>query len=286
MTWMGRGQQHLWSVGATFYAAVAGAAAFAREDPALAARLRTLAELEFAELQRRRAPVGLAPSPAVRTTLAGMDDSADTISCNGLALVWLHLASSELPGAAGPTAPLPAGPAHDPEANVATLRAGDTWLAVHGAVTHPRDARYDAGSAWPRSAWATARRAAAEYHEEPALPVAGPLLDGVHAASGRIRVNRREISVGRSRFRARPGAVDSGRHARTAHDWTSRSGSRKRRRSSPQSASSSQRARSSSPPVPRLAAGERASAAHEHVRSLRLSTRCTGRPLTITWSAR
>lgn len=59
VTWMGRGQQLSWPVGATLYAAVAGAAEFAVLDPPLAGRLRRLAQLALAELTRRSGAVGL-----------------------------------------------------------------------------------------------------------------------------------------------------------------------------------------------------------------------------------
>ena len=107
VAWMGRGQDHTWIYAASTYAAIAGAAEFARET-ALAARLRRLAELTFAELLTRVGPAGLAVGRgAARSTLVGLDRSQDTIVCNGLALTFLHLASAEAGAADGPDRPAP-----------------------------------------------------------------------------------------------------------------------------------------------------------------------------------
>ena len=150
VTWMGRGTRLVWTYAASVYAGLAGASEFGADDPALAARLRRLADLAFAELGARLGPTGLALGPGPRRTLAGLDHSADTIVYNGLALTFLQLAIDEADTAAGPTAPLPAEVPGtrmlDPNAaGVAAIRSGRVWFAVHRAATHPRDARYDAG---------------------------------------------------------------------------------------------------------------------------------------------
>ena len=93
VAWMGRGQENTWTYAASVYAALAGAAEFASE-PALASRLRRLAELSFAELLARQGPTGFAVVPGPpRATLAGADKSQNTVVCNGLTLVFLHLAA-------------------------------------------------------------------------------------------------------------------------------------------------------------------------------------------------
>ena len=91
------------------YAALAGAAEFGADDPALAARLRRLAELGVRRsCERGSAPPGSHSAQATAAPAAGLDHSADTIVCNGLALTFLQLAIGEADAAAGSTAPLPA----------------------------------------------------------------------------------------------------------------------------------------------------------------------------------
>jgi hypothetical protein len=84
ISWMGRGQQLVWPVGATLYAALGATVEVSERDPALAARLRRLAELATLELEHRRTANGLAVTPGARSSLAGLDHSTDTIACNGL----------------------------------------------------------------------------------------------------------------------------------------------------------------------------------------------------------
>ena len=154
VAWMGRGQENTWTYAASTYAALAGAAEFATE-PALAKRLRRLAELTFAELGARATTFGLAVlSGPPRATLAGADRSQDTIACNGLALSFLALAAAEAAAAAGPTAPLPSetpgATVVDPvAAGVAAVRGDRTWLAVHRTATHPRTPA-TTPACWPR----------------------------------------------------------------------------------------------------------------------------------------
>ena len=219
VAWMGRGQYHLWSLAATYYAASAGASAFAERDPELAARLWALAAPVLAELERRRGAVGLLPGPSPRASLAGFDDSADSISCNGLALLWLQLALDDA-GPAGPAAAPPAhGSAHDPSTGLATLRAGGTWLAVHATARHPRDARYDAGllSALVAAGdgWRPVVGERPNTAAEAATPTAGPFV-GSRGPGGRLRVGPRAITLGAWRFAASRTAFGSRCRARAA----------------------------------------------------------------------
>jgi hypothetical protein len=312
VTWMGRGQEHLWSLGATLYAGIAGAAGFARSDARLAARLRTLGDLAFAELRRRRLEFGFTLGPAPRRTLAGMDDSAGSVSCIGLALLWLQLAVERIDAAAGPVAPLPAqtrrATALDPHARLATLRAGNTWLAVHGAATHPRDARYDVGLLAAMVAgggsWRPVVGQRPNTDTEARMPSSGPALliaQRELAPSGRLRLGRREIVM--------RGAWRAGRRAVSA-TWRFRALADGVQLRTPCPASTRLRVIEWIPadtPVslrangitlanrsliasarlrPAWLPGLRASAAHERLRGLRLTARCTGRPLIIRWRAR
>lgn len=312
VTWMGRGQQNVWTYAASVYAAVAGAAEFGEQEPALAARLRRLADVALAELERRRGEVGLALGPGPRRTLAGMDKSTDTIAANGLALIWLQLAAAEAEAAAGPSAPIPAhipgAVALDPiAAGVATVRAGRIWLAVHQAATHPRDARYDVGllAALVRDGahWRPVVGQRPNTHAARRAPSSGPLLvtaGRILAPSGRLVVRRGAVTL--------RGAWRAGRRrlpARWRYEATSR-GVRLRTPCpmhgrlrliewipavSPATLSNRgvrlpDRTITVSAPVraARLA-GLQASAAYERLAGVQLEIRCSGRPVTVSWHA-
>ncbi|HST54411.1 MAG TPA: hypothetical protein VLJ42_00765 [Solirubrobacteraceae bacterium] len=136
ISWMGRGQDELWTLAAALYAGVQGSTLMARTDPALAARLRRLARVELAALQSRLGPTGLRPKPNDDLTPSGLDDYASAIGTESLALVWLELARAALPAAIGPAVALPAERnaswSSDPRGNgLLTLRDGHVWIGVH-----------------------------------------------------------------------------------------------------------------------------------------------------------
>ena len=287
---MGRGQYHLWSLAATYYAASAGASAFAARDPELAARLRALAGPVLAELERRRGAVGLLPGPSLRASLAGFDDSADSISCNGLALLWLQLALDD----AGPASPAAATPsqmsAHDPSTGLATLRSGGTWLAVHATARHPRDARYDAGLLSALVAdgdgWRPVVGERPNTAAEAAAPAAGPFV-GARGPAGRLRVGPRTIALGEWRFAAVAHGVrltlpcPRGARVRLI-EWIAGDVTVGER----DVTLPTRALRFSRPVHATWLAGTRSSATHERLRGLRLRARCGDGPMTITWSAR
>lgn len=150
ITWLGRGQDEVWTLAATFYAGVQGSVLMAGRDPELAARLRRLAEVELGALTGRLTARGLAQTPLDRAGRAGIDHYASQIGNASLALVWIELARDASTRMAGPARPLPAevqgGRASDPRGNgLLTLRRGDVWLGVHRRRDHASDARQDFG---------------------------------------------------------------------------------------------------------------------------------------------
>ena len=300
VTWMGRGTRLVWTYGASVYAGLAGAAEFGADDPALAARLRRLAELAFAELRSRLGPAGLALGPGPRRTLAGLDHSADTIVYNGLALTFLQLAIGEADAAAGSTAPLPAevpgARMLDPNAaGVAAIRSGRVWFAVHRAATHPRDARYDAGLVAAmirdRGRWRPLLVQRPNTHGAPKSPSSGPLLvigARTLVPSGVLDVSAGAITLtgawrgggltvrARWRFDATPDGVrlrtPCPRGARLVLvEWV------------PADRPQAVAVRFDVAARMRSVRGAWASAAFERLRALRLESRCTGRPVTVKW---
>jgi hypothetical protein len=303
VTWMGRGTRLVWTYGASVYAGLAGAAEFAADDPALAARLRRLADLAFAELRARLGPAGLALGPGPRRTLAGLDHSADTIVYNGLALTFLQLAIGEADAAAGLTAPLPAevpgARVLDPNAaGVAAIRSGRVWFAVHRAVTHPRDARYDAGLVAAmmreRGGWRPLLIQRPNTHGAPKFPSSGPLLvvggrtlvpSGVLDASGRAITLTGAWRGGGLTVRARWrfDATRDGVRLRTPCPRGARLGLVEW---VPGDRPHAVGVRFDAVARMRAMRGAWASAAFERLRAVRIESRCTGRPVTITWRER
>ncbi len=136
ISWMGRGQDEVWTLAAALYAGVQGSVLMAHVDPALAARLRRLAGVELQALQARLGPLGLRPKPNDDLSPAGLDGYASDIGNASLALVWLELAREVAPAAGGPVSPLPSerdgGSSEDPRGNgLLALRDDRVWLGVH-----------------------------------------------------------------------------------------------------------------------------------------------------------
>lgn len=150
ITWLGRGQDEVWTLAANLYAGVEGSALMARRDPQLAARLRRIAEIELEALTGRLTDTGLAQTPSARAGRAGIDHYASAVGNAALALVWMELARDAAPAVSGPVSPLPAerqgGRASDPEGNgLVTLRSGRLWMGVHRRRDHTLDPRQDFG---------------------------------------------------------------------------------------------------------------------------------------------
>jgi hypothetical protein len=139
ISWMGRGQDVVWSLAASFYAAVQGSVLVEGAQPGLAARLRRLAEIELRALRERLAPPGLRPRALAGVPgAAGIDFYYGPVGTSSLALVWIELARE---AAALPTAPArPVRPLPSEQQNAWTsdlrgtdllaLRRGRVWLGV------------------------------------------------------------------------------------------------------------------------------------------------------------
>ncbi|HEX5309518.1 MAG TPA: hypothetical protein VFW38_10620 [Solirubrobacteraceae bacterium] len=136
ISWWGRGQDIVWTMAASFYAAMQGSVLVAHEHPQLAARLRRLAQVDLATLRARLGAPGFRARPIAGVTGgAGIDTYYGPVGTTALALVWLELAREVAPLVEGPVAPLPAEQSGawsaDPRgAGVLTLRSGEVWLAV------------------------------------------------------------------------------------------------------------------------------------------------------------
>lgn len=150
VTWLGRGQDEVWTLAATLYAGAQGSLQVARTDPALAARLRRLVEVELGALRGRLTPNGLAQTALARAGRAGIDHYASAVGNAALALTFLELARDVAHRVDGTVSALPAerqgGRASDPRGNgLLMLRSGSVWLGVHRRRDHPLDARQDFG---------------------------------------------------------------------------------------------------------------------------------------------
>jgi hypothetical protein len=136
ISWMGRGQDIVWTLGASFYAAMQGSVLVQSEHPDLAARLRRLAEVDLRALRLRLAPPGLrVRAPEGVGGSAGIDTYYGAIGTASLALVWVELAREASALVGGPVAPLPAEQqgawTSDPRGtSLLTLRRGGLWLGV------------------------------------------------------------------------------------------------------------------------------------------------------------
>ena len=185
VSWSGRGQDQVWSLAATLYAAAAGSAQFAASDPVLAARLRRLADVELGALGDRLRDGALQVLPAGNDQLSGLDHYYSAVGSTGLALTWLELARDALPDPAAPRLALPSeidrATFSDPaRSGLVARRVGATWMGLRLRRVHSFDPRDDFGLA------RVLRHRDDGWHEErperpaPAgrgrAPGAGPLL--------------------------------------------------------------------------------------------------------------
>ena len=186
----------------------------------------------------------------------------------------------------------------DPNAaGVAAIRSGRVWFAVHRAATHPRDARYDAGLVAAmirdRGRWRPLLVQRPNTHGAPKSPSSGPLLvigARTLVPSGVLDVSAGAITLtgawhgggltvrARWRFDATPDGFDCARRARAVRDSYSSSG--------PGGPAAGVATRFDVAARKRSVRGAWASAAFERLRALRLESRCTGRPVTVTWRER
>jgi hypothetical protein len=149
-SWMGRGQDQVWTLAAAAYAGMQGSVLFDRADPALAARLRRLADIELVAVRGRLGDDGLHQTPLGRAGRAGIDHYASSVGNAAHALVWLELAREVAPSVSGALRPLPSetdgARASDPRSTgLTTLRSGAVWIGVHRRRSHRSDERYDFG---------------------------------------------------------------------------------------------------------------------------------------------
>ncbi|HEV7806250.1 MAG TPA: hypothetical protein VGO80_10545 [Solirubrobacteraceae bacterium] len=149
-SWMGRGQDQVWTLAAAAYAGMQGSVLLARSDRALSARLRRLADAELTALDGRLGVDGLHQTPLGRAGRAGIDHYACSVGNAAHALVWLELARDVAPHVRGARRALPAetpgARASDPRSTgLMTLRTATTWIGVHRRRSHRSDERYDFG---------------------------------------------------------------------------------------------------------------------------------------------
>ena len=152
VSWSGRGQDQVWSLAATLYAAAAGSAQFAASDPVLAARLRRLADVELDALGDRLRDGALQVLPAGNDQLSGLDHYYSAVGSTGLALTWLELARDALPDPAAPRLALPSeidrATFSDPaRSGLVARRVGATWMGLRLRRVHSFDPRDDFGLA-------------------------------------------------------------------------------------------------------------------------------------------
>jgi hypothetical protein len=203
ISWMGRGQDIVWTMAASFYAAMQGSVLVQPLHPDLAARLRRLAQVDLAALRARVAAPGFrARAIAGVPGGAGIDTYYGPVGTTSLALVWLELAREAAPQVAGPVAPLPSEVpgawTSDPRAtDVFALRRGDVWLGVSARRSGSdarigwgllRALRRTAAGAW--RALLPDRPLLPGYRPEPA---AGPLLV---SGSGELEPHTDRVSAG------------------------------------------------------------------------------------------
>jgi hypothetical protein len=225
ISWWGRGQDIVWTMAASFYAAMQGSVLEQPVHPDLAARLRRLAQIDLTALRARLGPPGFRarPIPGVGGA-AGIDTYYGPVGTGSLALVFLELAREAAPFVSGPVAPLPSertgGWSADPHgAGVLTLRRGDVWLGVSDRRVDSdartgwgllRALRRTASGAW--QALLPARPLLPGYRPE---PPAGPLLvsgrDVSEPQTGSVRVDADAIAIA--------GRWGTAKHA-PAGNWT------------------------------------------------------------------
>jgi hypothetical protein len=207
ISWWGRGQDIVWTMAASFYAAMQGSVLAQARHPDLAARLRRLAQIDLAALRARLGAPGFRARPIAGVGGgAGIDSYYGPVGTTALALVWLELAREVAPQVTGPVAALPseqpgAWSADLRQAGVAALRGGAVWLAVSA-----RRSGADARTGWGllRALRRTATGAwQALLPDRPLLPgyhpeaPAGPLLlsgrDALEPRTARVAVGPRAI---------------------------------------------------------------------------------------------
>ena len=186
VSWMGRGQDVVWSLAASFYAALQGSVLVAAQQPSLAVRLRALAELDLRALRGRLGPPGLRSRalPQVRGS-AGIDSYYGPIGTASLALVWIELAREAISDVTGrldalPSAQQGAWTSDVRRTGLLTLRRGNVWLGVSA-----RRFREDPRTGWGllralrldrRGAWVSLLPAMPLAISKGKAPPAGPVL--------------------------------------------------------------------------------------------------------------
>jgi hypothetical protein len=153
MSYMGRGQAQVWVPALTAGAMMEGARIMAATDPTRAGRYLTVAQRAIARLRTRHlyaSGLQLVPGAATRATTNGIDDYANTVAYNGLAMFGLAVAADA--GAKLP--PLAAGRmpadrtlavADSARSGMGVVADGQTWMAVHRHTPMGADMRYDFG---------------------------------------------------------------------------------------------------------------------------------------------
>jgi hypothetical protein len=209
VSWWGRGQDIVWTMAASFYAAMQGSLLVQVDHPDLAARLRRLAQIDLAALRARLGAPGFRARPIAGVGGgAGIDNYYGPVGTTALALVWLELAREVAPLLTGPVAPLPSEQpgawTTDPHrAGVFTLRQGEVWLAVSA-----RRVGSDARGGWGLLR-ALRRTAAGAWQallpDRPLLPnyrpeaPSGPLLlngkEALEPRTARVSVSSRSIAM-------------------------------------------------------------------------------------------
>lgn len=224
VSWMGRGQDIVWTLASSFYAAMQGSVLVQRLHPDLAARLRRLAQIDLQALRLRiGAPAFRARPIAGVPGAQGIDTYYGPVGTGSLALVWVELAREVAPFVSGPAAPLPSEQQNawlsDPRSSaVLALRRARVWLGVSA-----RRAGTDARTGWgllralrlaPDGTWQALlpdRPLLPRYRPEPA---AGPLLVGAHGAVAEPRTLHQGVGVGGIELSGTWGAGKGAVHAR------------------------------------------------------------------------
>ncbi len=193
ISWMGRGQDVVWSLAASFYAALQGSTLVQASQPELASRLRGLAAIDLTALRERLGAPGLRPRALTGVHgSSGVDFYYGPIGMASLALVWIELAREATATARGPIGPLPsaqrgAWTSDVRRTGLLTLRRGDVWLgvSVRRFGTDPRTGwgllralRLNRAGTWDSL---LAAMPLPESHG--VTPQAGPLLLSGHRAS-------------------------------------------------------------------------------------------------------
>lgn len=153
ISWMGRGQDQVWTLGAALYASAEGAHLFRKSDPELASRLRRLSIIEVNALHDRLDSRGFAQAPG-RTGPGnqGIDHYASAVGNTGLALTFMTMARAALvsnerliKSRAIPAETQGGGYTDRAGAHVLVLRKGNIWMAVHTVRDRSNDGRQDGG---------------------------------------------------------------------------------------------------------------------------------------------